>query len=54
MEKTYTISEAAKALGKSPSTLRRWEAKGYIKPNYTPSGQREYTAEDLQSLRITK
>ena len=44
-----TISEAAKFLGVTPQTLRRWEKEGKLLPDErTPGGQRRY---DLARLR---
>ena len=48
MSKFVPIGTAAKALGVSTSTLRRWEACGRLTPNRTEGGQRRY---DLASLR---
>ena len=35
-------------MGKSPSTLRRWEKEGKIKPKRSKGNQRYYTDKDLQ------
>ena len=35
MDKLFKIGQAAKALGVSPSTLRRWEREGKITPERT-------------------
>lgn len=44
-----TIAEAARFLGVSPQTLRRWEREGRLLPDErTPGGQRRY---DLAKLR---
>lgn len=43
-----TISEAAKELGVSKKTLRRWELQGKIKPERTEGQHRRY---DLAQLR---
>ena len=48
MNKIVSISTAAKALGVSTSTLRRWEASGRLVPGRTEGGQRRY---DLAALR---
>ena len=42
------IGEAAKVLGVSISTLRRWDAAGTLKSEQTPGGHRRY---DLAKLR---
>ena len=43
------ICEAARMLGVSISSLRRWEAPGNLKPEPTPVGHRRY---DLAILRL--
>jgi putative resolvase len=43
-----SISQAARELGVSISTLRRWEAEGKIEAERTPGGHRRY---DLAELR---
>lgn len=49
MSRLISISEAAKYLGVSISTLRRWEAEGHLLPEKrTPGGQRRY---DLTRLK---
>lgn len=42
MSKFVSITAAAKALGVSASTLRRWEAAGKLVPCRTEGGQRRY------------
>lgn len=44
----YRVKEFAALVGKSPSTLRRWEREGKIKPNRSKGNQRYYTELDLQ------
>ena len=44
----YRVKEFAKLIGKSPSTLRRWEREGKIKPSRSKGNQRYYTDKDLQ------
>ncbi len=44
----YRVKEFAKLVGKSPSTLRRWEREGKIKPSRSQGNQRYYTDKDLQ------
>ena len=48
MNKLLTISEAAKALGVSAQTLRRWDREGKLKSERTKGGQRRY---DISALR---
>ncbi|NBD14804.1 MAG: IS607 family transposase [Cyanobacteria bacterium] len=43
----FSISEAAKIKGVSPSTLRRWEAEGKLIPERTESGHRRYSMSQL-------
>lgn len=54
-ENLLNISEAAKLLGISPSTLRRLEKNGAVegydlKVLYTPGGQRRYILDEVQQL----
>ena len=50
-KKWYTISEAAKYLGVSPDTLRRWEKAGKISaPKRTAGGARRYSKELLDQI----
>ena len=48
MDRLVSIGEAAKVLGVSISTLRRWDAAGKLSPGQTPGGHRRY---DLAQLR---
>lgn len=50
MSKQLSIGEAAKYLGISRDTLRRWEKKGKITPSRSPSNRRYYTKEQLDTL----
>lgn len=45
------IGEAAKYLGVSVSTLRRWEREGLIAPLRRPGGWRKYLLSDIDALR---
>ena len=40
---TYKISEFAKLIGVSISTLRNWDRSGVLKAHKTPTGHRFYT-----------
>lgn len=54
MTKTYRTAEAAKLMGVHPSTLRRWDEKGILKPTKrTLTGERRYTDADIQKARTT-
>ena len=48
MHKMLTISEAARELGVSVSTLRRWDHTGRLKPEKTAAGHRRY---DISKLK---
>lgn len=48
MNRLIAIGEAAKALGVSITTLRRWEAEGKLLPERTTAGHRRY---DLTKLK---
>jgi excisionase family DNA binding protein len=50
MDKRLSIGEAAKYLGVSRDTLRRWEKKGKISPYRSPSNRRYYTKDQLSVL----
>lgn len=43
-----STTEASKALGIHPQTLRRWEREGKVTPEHTPGGHRRY---DIKELR---
>ena len=45
-----SIGKAAKFLGVTPMTLRRWEKSGKLLPLRTPTGQRRYTVEQLSGI----
>lgn len=52
-KKILTIGQAAKYLGITVATLRRWSNTGKIKPsNITPGGHRYYSIDDLE--RVTE
>ena len=44
----YRVKEFAKLIGISPSTLRRWDKEGRLKPKPSAGNQRYYTDADLQ------
>jgi len=45
-----TASEAARHLGVSISTLRRWSDAGHLQAYRTPGGQRRFTIEQLDAF----
>jgi hypothetical protein len=47
------ITEAAEYLRVSASTLRRWEKKGFLVPERTPTGIRRYTKRQLDMVMQT-
>ena len=50
-KKLEKIGEAAKLLGTSPDTMRKWEATGELLPKRkTQSGTRYYDVAELQNL----
>ena len=53
MDKLYSIGEAAKYLGVSVSTLRRWENSGKLLPERTKGQQRRYPI-SLLAPNLTK
>lgn len=50
MARQLSIGEAAKHLGVSRDTLRRWEKKGKISPYRSPSNRRYYSQDQLDRL----
>ena len=45
-----TASEAARHLGVSISTLRRWSDAGHVQSYRTPGGQRRFSVEHLDAF----
>jgi len=50
MSRIYTIGEFAKRVGKSTSTLRRWDKSGELKAKRHKSGHRYYDESDVREL----
>ena len=48
------ISQAAEAVGASPSALRRWEREGLVRPRRSESGYRVYSPDDVARLRAVR
>lgn len=52
-DEIYTVAAAADRLGVHPATLRRWDHKGVLKPDfYTATGHRRYYASTLERWAI--
>lgn len=47
----HTISSAARVIGCSPSTLRKYERDGIVTPVTTPSGTRIYYSHHIDAAR---
>jgi DNA-binding transcriptional MerR regulator/mannose-6-phosphate isomerase-like protein (cupin superfamily) len=47
----FTISQVAKMMNVSPSTLRLWEQRGLARPHRTESGYRMYRSQDIERLK---
>lgn len=53
MNKKYRVSEFGLHIGRSASTVRRWDREGRLVAKRTASGQRYYEQEDIQkALKI--
>lgn len=50
-EPLFRVTEAARAAGVAPSTLRLWETQGLVAPQRRASGQRLYSATDVALLQ---
>jgi molybdopterin-binding protein len=50
-QRTYTASEAARALGISLDTLRRWDRQGRIRVRRDAANRRVVTASEVERLR---
>ena len=50
MSKIYRINEFAKRIGKSTSTLRRWDTDGILVAKRMPLGHRYYDESDVRKL----
>lgn len=48
--KTFNVSEFAKAIGVCVETLQRWDKRGKLVPNRTPTNRRVYTEEHLSQV----
>lgn len=50
MNKQYNISEFARRIGRSPSTVRRWDREGVLTTKRLPSGHRFFDEDDVRSV----
>jgi putative resolvase len=50
MGRVYRIGEFAVRVGRSASTVRRWEREGRITPRRLPSGQRYFDDSDARRV----
>jgi putative resolvase len=50
MSKVYRIGEFAERIGRSPSTVRRWESEGKLSARRSPSGQRYFDETDVTAV----
>ena len=50
MKKQYNISDFARRIGRSASTVRRWERDGLIKSKRLPSGHRYFDEDDVRGI----
>jgi excisionase family DNA binding protein len=46
----FSTSQAARQLGVSMSTVRRWSDRGYLRAYRTPGGQRRFSREQIESF----
>lgn len=47
-----SASELARLLEVNPSTIKNWEHKGYIKPEYIlPSGRKRYSEDLVEKIK---
>ena len=54
MSRLVSIGEAAKLLGVSVQTLRRWDVEGKLVPQRTPGGQRRYEVKTLGKEQLSE
>ncbi len=54
MEPYISIGKAAKMLGVTPKTLRRWEQAKTLQAERTPTGYRRYRADEIRRLLIKR
>src|SRR5450759_1536348 len=53
-KKLVPISEAAKILGVSMDTIRRWDKNGTLKSKRTAGNTRHFSIDDLEKIKLSK
>src|SRR2546421_13015109 len=48
---SFSVGQAARVVGVSPSTVRLWEQQGLVRPSRRQSGHRRFTSDDIRHLR---
>jgi excisionase family DNA binding protein len=51
MAELMQVRQAARALGVSENTIRRWEERGLLRAVRLPSGVRRFRPEDIEQTR---
>lgn len=51
MTELMQVRQAARALGVSENTIRRWEQRGLLRAVKLPSGVRRFRPEDIEAAR---
>jgi excisionase family DNA binding protein len=51
MSELMQVRQAARALGVSENTIRRWEQRGLLRAVRLPSGVRRFRPEDIEAAR---
>ena len=54
MSEYISIGKTAKILGVTVETLRRWEEKGLLASERTPTGHRRYELSQIQDFNLEK
>jgi excisionase family DNA binding protein len=50
-QERMTVSQAARALGVAPNTVRAWTARGLLAAERTPTGHRRYDPAVIEAMR---
>jgi excisionase family DNA binding protein len=49
--RSLTLSQAAKALGVHPNTVRNWVNRGQVPAMRLPSGHRRFTRDQIEAIK---